>query len=534
MARFEKLILTLAVLLLFTGCGAEYYRRSADKEAYRIIQDKSQAVEEMPAGFHIESATIPADATALFVPEELNLIDAVEIAVANSRAYQTRKENLYLQALSLSSSRHEFDPIFSGKISGDLNHDAANRESFSGILSTGVSKMLATGADLSAAISTSAFRYISSGDAASAAGTAFSAGLVQPLLKGAGRDVTLENLTQAEREMVYGIREFVRYRKSFSIGIAKRYYDLLQRADEIRNASRNYENLQYLRNRTENMAQAGRAASFEVDQAYQRELQAWDNCVRTQERYSGALDEFKLDLGIPTDLPIRLATSELEIIETRGLEDFRITVEEAVQTALEKRLDIKTQWERVEDAKRKVTVAKNNLKPRLDLILDYSAKTDASQPLDFGDGEDSYSVGADLDLPLDKKSDRNAYRRSLINLASAQRSLEQATDEVKLQVRDAYRALEQARQTYDIQRESLRLAQQRAESTQLLQQAGRAVTRDVLEAEQDLLDAKNALTRALIAHLNARLDLFIAMESLRIDEGGIWEEERQRSPLPSP
>lgn len=486
-------------------------------------------MQEMPADFSIESASAPADASSLFIPDQLKLIEAVEIAVTNSRTYQTRKENLYLQALSLTSSRHEFDPLFSGRSSGTVTHDAAGRDSFSGVLSAGVSKMLATGADLSAAISTSAFRYISSGDSASAAATAFSAGVVQPLLKGAGRDVTLENLTQSEREMVYAVRDFVRYRKSFSVNIAKRYYDLLQRADEIRNASRNYESLQYLRNRTESMAQAGRAASFEVDQAYQRELQAWDNCVRTQERYNGALDDFKLDLGMPTDLPIRLATSELEILEARGLEPFDISLEDAVETALEKRLDLKTQRERLEDAERKVIVANNGLKPRLDLVLNYSARTDSSQPLNFAGGEDSYSAGVNFDFPLDKKSDRNTYRRSLINYASAQRSLQQATDEIKLQVRDAYRALEQAQQTYDIQSESLRLAQQRAESTQLLQQAGRAVTRDVLEAEQDLLDAKNALTRALIAHLNARLDLFIAMESLRIDEGGIWEEQRRYS-----
>src|SRR5262249_39009607 len=43
---------------------------------------------------------------------------------------------------------------------------------------------------------------------------------LQPLLRGAGRAVTLEPLTLAERELLYAIRIFARFRKEFFVSLA--------------------------------------------------------------------------------------------------------------------------------------------------------------------------------------------------------------------------------------------------------------------------------------------------------------------------
>ena len=44
--------------------------------------------------------------------------------------------------------------------------------------------------------------------------------LIQPLLRGGGRAVTLEPLTQVERNLLYEIRNFARFRKTFYVAIA--------------------------------------------------------------------------------------------------------------------------------------------------------------------------------------------------------------------------------------------------------------------------------------------------------------------------
>ena len=482
-------------------------------------------MQEMPREFSIEKARGVFDASKTFIPVPFTMAKAIETAVENSRSYQSERESLYLQALSLTSSRHEFDPIFFGSASGDILKDTAGETSIASVLSTGVSKMLETGADLSLSLTTNLFRYISAVDPAETASSAIKATLSQPLLESAGRKVTLENLTQAERNMVYAIRDFVRYRKSFSVGIAKDYLNLLQVSDEVENASRNYDSLKFVLERAQSMAEAGRLPAFEVDQAEQNALQARDSWIRAIERYERALDDFKIDLGLPTDLVLEPDNSELDRLREKGIAAMDMTVEEACKVALDERLDLKNTIDSLEDAERKVDVARSYLKPRLDLILTYSAYTNGSKkPVAFGNGTNSYGAGLDFELPLDKKSQRNSYRSALIGLDAVRRDYARHIDLVKQDIRDALRTLDQSEQSYRIQKISSELAERRVESTKILHKAGRVTTRDILDAEEDLLSAKNSLTGALIDNFNARLDLFLAMETLRVNEKGLWSE----------
>jgi outer membrane protein TolC len=197
-----------------------------------------------------------------------------------------------------------------------------------------------------------------------------------------------------------------------------------------------------------------------------------------------------------------------------------------VDIALESRLDLKNTEDRVADAGRKVKVAANALKPGLDFSASVDVETEGkTKAFNFDFDDPSYSAGLALELPFDKKAERNAYRQALINRVASERNFAERIDEIKQEVRNASRGLKQAELTYEIQTQGLELAEQRVESTGLLQQAGRATTRDILESREALLMAQNEVSRALVDHFNARLDLFLAMERLRIDDNGLWIEE---------
>jgi len=524
--RKSSFILSVIALLILIGCGRSYYKTDADREVYEIIKDKSEEVDGMPADFTIDRKDKPPfDNSASPSVVVMSLEDALKMVLAESRNYQTQKERLYSQGLSLTLARHEFDPIYSGSLFGDATRED-KRNSVSGALSFGISKMLATGADISVAITTNLFRFISGGDPASTATSVLTASVVQPLLKGAGRQIALEELTQAERDMVYAIRDFVRFRKTLSVDIAKSYYDILQQKDQLENAWNNYENLRRELERAKLMAQAGRLPEFQVDQTEQDELSARDRWVRTKESYENLLDEFKIDLAIPTDVAIELDPADMKALSVRGIVPPRISVDKAISVALDNRLDLKNTMAAVDDARRKVDVAANALKPQMDLTASIQADTKGdTKPANFDFDNASYGAGLEIELPLERKSERNAYRQSLIAFDASQRNLAERRDRVKLGVRNAYRSLDQAEKSYDIQQISLNLAEKRVESTTLLQQAGRASTRDVLEAREALLEAQNALSRALVDHFNARLDLFLAMETLRVNDNGLWIEE---------
>jgi len=148
-----------------------------------------------------------------------------------------------------------------------------------------------------------------------------------------------------------------------------------------------------------------------------------------------------------------------------------------------------------------------------------------NNPLDFRFNDTRYSAGLDVEIPFDRKQERNTYRRTLINLARSKRDASLAIDNVKLEVRDAWRKLEEARASYEIQMVSLELAEKRVRSTTLLLDAGRASTRDLLEAQDSLLDAQNSLTGTIVDHTIARLEFWRDIGVLEIDEKGLWQED---------
>src|SRR5690606_34926554 len=122
------------------------------------------------------------------------------------------------------------------------------------------------------------------GDPRRTATTVLSLDLVQPLLRGAGSDIVAENLTQAERNVIYEVREFAHFQKSFAVDIASSYYRILQQQDAVRNEYNSYRNLPVARERAEALAR-DRLPEFQVDQARQDELRARNRYILAVERY---------------------------------------------------------------------------------------------------------------------------------------------------------------------------------------------------------------------------------------------------------
>ncbi|MFA5424128.1 MAG: TolC family protein, partial [Phycisphaerae bacterium] len=335
-----------------------------------------------------------------------------------------------------------------------------------------------------------------------------------------------EALTQAQRNVLYQVRAFSRYRKTFVVSIVNDYYRVLQRRDEVKNAESNYERRGQSVDRLKMEAEAGRRNRFEVDQAVQDWLRAKDSLVSAQERYSQSLDEFKIRLALPTDANIVLDPNALKQLEQVVITEVPFGLEEAVDFAIANRLDLATSADLVDDAERKVAVAENNLGAELNLVA--SAEVDSTGrsrigrlPVHLGD----YALGLEADLPLDRLAERNAYRESLISFTQAQRQYDLDRDTTALEVRNAYRQLSEAAQRYQIQKNSLELAQKRVESTTMLLQEGRASTRDLLESQDALLEAQNNVTATLIDHAIAKLNFYRDIGVLQVRPDGMWRED---------
>ncbi len=512
------------VLWMVGGCSPDHYKQDADKEVYQIIDEKWQ--DKFPSQTNYKISDVPPSPNdvnpAEYLPGgEISLTAAVALATAQNRIYQTQKEDLYLQALRLTLARHEFNPQFFGILGGRYNRNAAD-ESVSASSEFGLNQLLAEGANISVSIANDWLRFLT-GDPRRSLGSLLTASFTQPLLRGAGREIVQENLTQSERDTLYELRSFNRFRKTFVVSIINDYFSVLEALDQVENAKNNYQRLTVAYEQLKMLGEAGRQKPFEVDQAEQSKLAAWDNYVSTQESYKQVLDQFKIRLALPTDAEVSLDPNELRALESQDISEPNYPLTEAMDQALQERLDLANSRDQVADAERKVQVAKNNLAAALNLVG--SANVNSTEPtslerLRFHEGD--YSLGLDMDLPLERKAERNAYRTALITVSRQQRAYELGIDEVKLSVRQAYRDLREAASRYKIQQLSMDLAHKRVESTTMLVDAGRATTRDLLDSNRALLDAQNARTAALVAYTIAKLNFFLNIEILQVQPDGMW------------
>lgn len=511
----------------------------------------------------------------------LSLAKALEMAVRNSRSYQDEKEILYLAALSLTLDRHQFGPRFFAGAEGVYARDTsvttgpselAKHVSGARAVSDGLEALTGTPADLinayAAAVEqggslagvdatqteidhersvsgqtqigvthlmkggglfalslTSNFLRFLTGDPGTATASTLAASFTQPLLAGRGAKIAAESLTQAERDVLYALRDYTRFRKVFIVRTVNSYYAVLERKDIARNNWQSYQSFLTSVKRETAWAREGRSTQADLGRLEQASLDNRNRWVSSVQAYQEVLDRFKIDLGLPTDVKLVLDDNELHEMVQRGIVHPEITEDDAIQVALVSRLDYLTARDRVEDTARVVTVAADALKPGLDLILAANVDTigqDNFQRLDFRTTD--WSAGLDLDLPLDRKSERNTLRAALINQERSLRSYTLAEDTVKLDVRSGLRTLAQAKLAYEIALNSVELNKRRVREQEVLADVGRGTAINLVDAQNDLTSAQNDLTNALIAHTNARLEFWRDMGILYIKENGDWEE----------
>jgi len=547
--RWKPCLAVLLLAMVFAGCSAKHYRKSADKEVYNVIRSKTALVTNMETGFSIEQTNalwlalegfavttnapefLGADREREIGARILTLENSLRIAVSASRRYQSQKETLYLSALSLTLARHEFAPIFSA--SADVAHEVdeitgerdpmGDRLATSANAGVGANWLIRDVGRITTDLSIDALRFVT-GDSSVATSSRFSARFTRPLLRNAGYKAQMEALTQSERNLVYAIRNFVQFRKDFTVQVASDYYGVLGARDRVANSYLNLQSSHKNAERNRALAQEGRIKQSDLGRYEQAELQAessYNNAVRS---YQQDLDNFKLSLGLSVSNNVVLDDRELGALR---IIDPNLAVEDSIQVALAARLDYMNLKDEFSDSVRKVQLAENFLKPQIDfsagVAMANSKTSDALVNLP-DPSRYSWDAGLNIDPGLDRKSERNSYRSALISRNRAAREVEQMEDTIRLEVRDSWRTLDQAKRNYQIAEIGVSLAERRVEEQNILAELGRANAQDQVDSQNDLVDSKNAQTQAIVTHTIARLRFWNRLGILFIKPNGQWED----------
>ena len=155
----------------------------------------------------------------------MTLEQAVELGLINSRTYQDIREDLYLQALPVTQQRFSFAyqwAVIENAVRqwAGLESSAGRQINWSLGTTASFSKLFSTGALLTFSVANqTVFNFNSSSPFGFTSVSVINLDLVQPLLQGGGKAVTLEPLTQVERNLVYAIRAFARFREQFYVSV---------------------------------------------------------------------------------------------------------------------------------------------------------------------------------------------------------------------------------------------------------------------------------------------------------------------------
>lgn len=486
----------------------------------------------MPAGNPVVSTdtayveTSTSTATAAAVGDAganiaLDLAGVLAYAVARSPEYRTEKESLFLEAIGFLSEHHLWGPRFFSTFSADYatvpesgDHDQVLRLT----QDLRVTQRLPYGGEITARALVNYIDQLRSagGSATDAQSAEVGVSLTLPLLRGAG-EAARESLVQAERSLIYAVRRFERYRRTFLVDIAGEFYNLLEQEVGIENQRQQLQSLENEERRRNALAEAGRVAFFEVQRFQSEVLFARSNLEDQIEQYAASLDSLKIRLGMPVDTDLTLISSMVDVPEAL------LDPAEAVQTALRDRLDLRNTADQVEDTRRSVRIARNSLLPDLNLRADATVPTDGSRRFggfDLDPGQGSIGAGLTFDLPLDRRQEWLAYRSALVRLEQSQRSHQVERDRVALEVRSAIRQVKRDRYNVELQQRNVALAERRMVEVQL--KARTLGPEEVISANQDLLDAQNRLVAARRNYRQNQLQFLLATGQMRVNADGQW------------
>ena len=299
---------------------------------------------------------------------KLNIDSALKLAYVHSPSHQNQLETLYLSALDVTTERFRLATQFLGGYDASYAHNGSFippslgfdpesgryvvHPSRDGIESNRLTvgrpsaadpaiqarRRFATGGELLAGFANS-FVVEFTGANANLSASLANFTFMQPLLRGAGKDVALEQLTFVERTLLANLRAYNQFRQGFytqvtigELGVTGPqrggggtrltlfpgqggvggYLGLLQELQQIRNTEDNLSlQLRSLAQLEAHLA-AGVIGLVQVDQFRQSIENERANLLQNRNGFERSLDSYKTGtLGLPPDLPVELDESPI-------------------------------------------------------------------------------------------------------------------------------------------------------------------------------------------------------------------------------
>ncbi len=327
--------------------------------------------------------------------------------------------------------------------------------------------------------------------------------LTQPLLRGVGPNASFFELRNARRAVQGQERSLALARQRTAVDVASAYYAVIAQRQLLEVAGQSLERTEALLKSSEARLEVGLASKLDVFRAELQAAQARDAMVRSQSALATALERFRALLALPPGDAV-----EPEAVALPDTQELFEPVEALVRRALDARLELLEARDRVDDARRSASLAKQNLLPQVDLNVGVTQLGFGSSfGTAWGAGDRQVNVFLSASIPLPQASERATRAVAELELGSRSRGVRQRELDVEQEVRQALRDLEQIKKSVELQKKAVEVADQQRRLAVLRYQRGLGSNFDVVDAESSLVTARSALVQLLTSYAVARLDL---------------------------
>jgi len=469
---------------------------------------------------------------------EIDLEQAFKLAQSTARDFRSAEEDYILAAIRLLVEQHRWTPRLSNNtsVTVDGTSDNGNYQSAVRVINDlRVTQRLPFGGQVEAGWvfnATEQLRKQATGRYTNSSELILRGNI--PLLRDAGL-IAQEGLIQSERDLVYQARTFERFRRQLLVQIAAEYFALVQTQARIANSESQLQSLRILSEGTFERVKAGRKPPFEQAIAENSLLTAESSLAGLRDSYILQLDRFKVRLGLDINRPLKVKPLSFDITEPA------VAIDEATALALDYRLDLQNRRDQLEDSRRAIANARNQLLPNLDLAAGVGVPTDRGiqQPgLEFDPEDLTYTGSVTLGLPLDREIERLSLRQTIISLQRAKRDYDRVRDEIVVSVRSAIRGIDLARFQIVLAEQGVKIAQRRREEQNL--KADEVQPQEIVDSEIALVEARNARDQARTDLRNAVLNYLLESDQLRVARDGTLERlpgmkpKTDTTPQPTP
>lgn len=428
------------------------------------------------------------------VTSPLTLADVINLALHDNRSLISSAYGVESRAFSLDIAQSEFELKFFPLATAEATDES--RRIGGGI---SVEKKFALGPTVG--ISPEYFRNYDDDD-----NEAYSSRLVLsltiPLLRGFGSEINQGGVLGARYALRSAKRSHYLVKVNTVLEAVAAVYNIVEQRELVNLYQRQTSRFQGHAVMAEARERIGMATPIDVYRAQIRLKDAQTSLNQAQEALRNAGDRLKIVLATPLEQAI-------EVVAPLAYQPVDINIVQAVETAMQNRVELKQLDDDIEEAKRASRLSKNNLSPQLDLVTNYTHLENDSitqSPDNF------WSVRLNSTTDWSRTAEKAAYQQSLLFVKQVKLNRATRVDTIKREVRQFYDAQQKSQERIQIRDDQINQAMGKLALSKIKFIHGMADNFDLIEAETELQEARTNL-------LAAQVDYIVGMYRLRASLG---------------